>query len=54
MSVVELFAKPLQKVLTYILVNDNLWGKLVSSSPTMFNDNFKTTPVSFLLQTLIY
>ena len=47
-SVDDLLAKALPKFSTCLLVNNNLWGKLVSSSPTVFNDNLKTTPVSFL------
>ena len=43
-SVDDLLAKALRRFSTYLLVNDNLWGKLVSSSPTIFNDNLKTTP----------
>ena len=46
-SVEDLLAKALRRISTYLLVNNNLWGKLVLSSPTMFNDNLKTTPVSF-------
>ena len=39
-----------------LLVNNNLLGKLVSSSelPTILDDNLKTTSVPFLLQILIY
>ena len=47
----ELFAKTLQRFATCLLVNNNLWGKLVSSSelPTTFDDNLKTTSVLFFI-----
>ena len=43
----ELFAKTLGRFATYLLLNNNLWGKLVSSSelPIIFDDNLKTTSV---------
>ena len=34
---------------TCLLVNNNLWGKLVLLLPIIFDDNFKTTPVSFFI-----
>ena len=43
----ELFAKALRRCETYLLVNNNLWGKVVSLSPIMFDDNLKSTSVSF-------
>ena len=50
-SVDELFAKTLQRFATCLLVNNNLWAKLVSSSelPTTFDDNLKTTSVLFFI-----
>ena len=50
-SVDELFPKALQTFATYILVNNNLWGKLVSSSELsiIIDDNLKTTLVSFFI-----
>ena len=54
LSVDDLSAKTLQRVATCLLVNDNLWEKLVSSSPILFDDNLKTTSVSFSLQTFIH
>ena len=45
----ELFAKDLQRLDTYLSVNNNLWGKLVSLSPTMFDDNLTTTSDSFFI-----
>ena len=44
----ELFAKDLQRLDTCLSVN-NLWGKLVSLSPTMFDDNLTTTSDSFFI-----
>ena len=35
-----------------LLVNNNLWGKLVSSSPMIFDDNLKTTSDSFYIADL--
>ena len=48
-SVDKFFSKYLQRSATCLLVNNDLWGKLVSSSelPIIFNDNLKTTSVSF-------
>ena len=48
-SVDELFAKALLRFVTCLLVNNNLWGKLVSSSKlsTIFDYNLKTTSVLF-------
>ena len=48
-SVHKLFAKALQRFATYLLVNNNLWGKLVSSSPIIFDDNLKATSDSFFI-----
>ena len=44
-------AKALRIFTTCLLVNNNLCGKLVSSSqlPIIFNDNLKTTSVSFFI-----
>ena len=44
-------AKALRIFATCLLVNNNLCGKLVSSSelPIIFDDNLKTTSVSFLI-----
>ena len=44
-SLDDLLAKALRRFETYLLVNYNLWGKLVLSSPTIFDDNLKTTSV---------
>ena len=47
-SVDELFAKALGRFVTSPLVNNNLWGKLVSLSelPIIFDDNLKSTSAS--------
>ena len=45
----KLFAKDLQRFKTSLSVNDNLWGKLVSLSPIMFDDNLSTTFDSFFI-----
>ena len=37
---------------TCLLVNNSLWGKLVSLSPIIFDDNLKTTSVSFFIADL--
>ena len=41
----QLFAKALGSLETCVLVNNNLWGKLLSSleSPIMFDERFKVT-----------
>ena len=44
-----LSAKALRRFAACLLVNNNLWGKLVSSSPIIFDDNLKTTSVLFLI-----
>ena len=48
-SVDDLLAKALLRFETCLLVNNNLWGKLVSwfELPIIFDDNLKTTSVSF-------
>ena len=48
-SVDDLSAKALRRFATCLLVNNNLWGKLVSSSPIIFDDNLKTTSVLFFI-----
>ena len=47
----ELFAKDLQGFTTCLLLDNNLCGKLVSSSelPIKFDDSLKTTSVSFFI-----
>ena len=47
----ELFAKALQGLETYVSVDNNLRGKLVSSleSPITFDERFKVTSISFLI-----
>ena len=47
----ELFAKDLRRSAICLLVNYNLWGKLVSPSELLikFAHNFKTTSVSFFI-----
>ena len=45
-SVDERFAKALRGLKTCLLVNNNLWGNLVSLSPMVFVYNPKTTSVS--------
>ena len=42
----EWFAKDLRRFATCLLVNNNLWGKLFSLSPIIFDDNLNTTSVS--------
>ena len=44
----DLFAKALQKPMICLSVNKNLWGKLVSSSPKIFDDNPRVTSLYFL------
>ena len=52
----EPFAKVLRSFETWVLVNKNLCGKLMSSleSPTTFDESFKVNSVPFLFQILIY
>ena len=47
----KLFAKDSRRFSTCLLVNNNLSGKLVSSSelPIIFDDNLKTTSASFFI-----
>ena len=45
----DLLAKALRRVATCLLVNNNLWRKLVSWSPIIFDDNLKTTSASFFI-----
>ena len=42
MSVDDLLAKAWQRFKIFLLVNNNLWGKLVSLSTIIFDDNVKT------------
>ena len=51
-SVDELFAKVLRIFATCLLVSNNSWGKLVSLSPITFDDNLKTTSVSYFIAEL--
>ena len=46
----ESLAKALQRFETCLSVSNNLWGKLVLLSPIMFDDNLKTTLVSFFIE----
>ena len=39
----DLFAKAFWRFETCLLVNSNLWGKLVSPSRMIFDGNLKTT-----------
>ena len=48
-SVDDLLAKALRRFSACLLVNHNLWKKLVSPSPTIFDDNLKNSPVSFFI-----
>ena len=48
-SVDDLSAKALPRFPTCLLVNKNLWGKLVSSSSKISDDNRKTTSDSFFI-----
>ena len=48
-SVDDLSANALRRFETCLLVNNNLWGKLVSSSLIKFDNNLKTTSVSFFI-----
>ena len=45
------FAKDLRRFETFLLVNNNLWVKLVSLWPIVFDDNLKTTSFSFFFLT---
>ena len=53
-SVNELFAKALRIFTTCLLVSNNSWGKIVSLSPIIFDDNLKLIQFHFLLQILTY
>ena len=48
-SVQDLLEKALRRFSTCLSVSNNLWGKLVSSWPTIFNDNLKNSPVSLFI-----
>ena len=48
----KLFANDLQRFETCLLLNNNLWGKLFSLSPILFDDNLNTTSVSFFIDDL--
>ena len=48
----EVFAETFWRFKTCLLVNNNLWGKLVSLSPIIFDDNFKTTSFSLFIADL--
>ena len=48
-SVEEIFSKALQRFGTCLLVINNFWGKLISSSPTILCVNLKTTSVSIFI-----
>ena len=48
-SVDEWYAKALRRFETCLLVNNKLCGKLLSLSPIIFDDNLKTTSVSFFI-----
>ena len=47
----EPFVKVLRKLETFVFVNNNLWGKLVSSldSPTAFDETSRITWVPFFI-----
>ena len=45
----DLSAKVLRRFETCVLVYKNLWGKLVSSWPIIFDDNLKTISVSIFI-----
>ena len=47
MSFDELFAKAMQILATFLLVNNKIRGKLVLSVLIMSDDTFKVTPVAF-------
>ena len=53
-SVDKWFEKAVRRFATCLLVNNNLWGQLVSLSPITFDDNLKILQFYFLLQTLTY
>ena len=55
-SVDKWFEKALRRFLTCLLITNNLWGKLVSSSelPTIFDDNLKTSSASFFIADLSF
>ena len=48
-SFYDLPAKALRRFTTWLLVNNNLWGNLVSSPPIIFDHNLKTTSVLFFI-----
>ena len=45
----KLFAKYSRRLETCLSVNNNLWGKLVSLSPIMFDDSLNTNSNSFFI-----
>ena len=50
----ELFAKAMQILATFLLVNNKIRGKLVLSVLTMSDDTFKLHQLHFLQEILIY
>ena len=50
-AAVELFENDSPRFATCLLVNNNLWGKFLSLSPILFDDNLnnETTSVSFYI-----
>ena len=48
-SVHKWFAKALPRFATWLLVNNNLWGKFVSLSSIIFDYDLKTNSVSFFI-----
>ena len=53
MSADKWLAKALRRFEIYLLVNNNLCGKLVSLSLIIFDDNLKTTSILFFIADLI-
>ena len=47
-SVNDFFGNSIRRFSTCLLVNDNLWGKLISPLQTIFDDNRETNPVLFI------
>ena len=44
-----MICKSFTKFASFLLVNNSFWGKLVSLSPIRFDNNLKTTSVSFFI-----
>ena len=50
----DLLEKALQKIVTFLSVNNSLWGKLASSLQNALHDNPRVTSVAFFVSGFIY